>query len=169
MQKRRKTMTEKQRVVLTVNGQAHALKIDARETLAETLRGTLGLKGTKKSCDSGACGACTVILDGKAVLSCMKLTLDCEGSEITTIEGLKGPVNNGLHPIQQAFLENNGAQCGFCTPGMIMAAKALLDENPAPSPDEVKWALAGNICRCGNYRRIAESVLAAAGKIRGEG
>jgi len=135
-------------------------------TLLHTLREKLGLTGTKSSCDRGACGACSVLIDGRLVLSCMVLTADCDGKKITTIEGLSDPITGKLHPIQEAFIEHNAAQCGFCTPGMILAAKALLDKNPDPTDEDVKWALAGNICRCGNYNFISKSVLAAAEKMR---
>lgn len=172
-------MAEKDTIKLTVNGkmykftvgddlesgQLHSYDVYPWDTLVETLRGKLGLKGTKVSCDSGACGACTVLMNGKLTLSCMKLTVDCDGAEITTIEGLSDPATGELHPIQQAFIENNGTQCGFCAPGMVLASKALLDRNPNPTKEDVKWALAGNICRCGNYNLITKSVLAAAEKI----
>ncbi len=138
------------------------------DTLLHTLREKLGLTGTKSSCESGACGACSVLINGKLALSCLVLTVDCDGKEITTIEGLSDPVTGKLHPIQEAFVENNGAQCGFCTPGMIIATKALLDENPDPTEEDIKWALSGNICRCGNYNLITKSVLAAAEKMREE-
>lgn len=134
--------------------------------LAWTLRYKLGLKGLKLGCNRGACGTCTVIMDGRLILSCMTLTAQCDGSEITTIEGLGTPTN--LHPIQQAFVENHGFQCGFCAPGMIMATKALLDKNPDPTAEDVKRGLAGNICRCGNYHFITRSVLAAAEKLKGQ-
>ena len=138
------------------------------DRLVHTLREKLGLTGTKLSCDRGACGACSVLVDGKQALSCLLLTVDCDGKRITTIEGLAEPINGALHPIQEAFIENHGAQCGFCTPGMIMATKALLEGNLDPTEEEVKWALGGNICRCGNYRSISKSVLAAAEKMRAE-
>jgi len=168
------------RIRLIVNSQTHELSLgdDVEpwdplcydvypwDRLIHTLRHRLGLTGTKLGCDRGACGACSVLINGKLALSCSVLTADCDGKEITTIEGLSDPQTDELHPIQQAFLENNGAQCGFCTPGMILAAKALLDKNPDPTREDVKWALSGNICRCGNYRLIAKSVLAAAGKMR---
>ena len=134
------------------------------DTLLWTLREKLHLIGTKLSCGRGACGTCAVLVNGKLALACMTLTADCNGKEVTTVEGLGTPTNPG--PIQQAFIENNGAQCGYCTPGMIMAAKALLDKNPNPTEDDVKWALAGNLCRCGNYRFIGQSVLAAAAKLK---
>ena len=136
------------------------------DKLVHTLREKLGLTGTKSSCDRGACGACSVLIDGRLALSCMVLTADCDGKEITTIEGLSDPATGKLHPVQEAFLENNAAQCGFCTPGMIMATKAFLDKNSNPTEEDVKWALAGNICRCGNYRLISQSVLAAAVRMR---
>ena len=135
------------------------------DMLIWTLREKLGLTGTKLSCDRGACGTCTVLIDGKLALSCMVLTADCDGKEILTIEGLGDPVSGKLHPIQEAFIENNGTQCGFCAPGMVMATKALLDENPNPTKEDIKWALAGNICRCGNYNLITKSVLAASEKM----
>ncbi len=136
------------------------------DMLITTLREKLGLTGTKLSCDRGACGACSVLIDGRLALSCMVLTVDCHGKEITTIEGLSDPVSGELHPIQEAFIENNGTQCGFCAPGMVMATKALLDKNPEPTKEDIKWRLAGNICRCGNYNLITKSVLSAAEKIR---
>jgi len=167
-------------IKLTVNGKKYELTIgddiEPWESLAydvypwdmllHTLREKLGLTGTKSSCDRGACGACSVLIDGKLTLSCMVLTADCDGKEITTIEGLSDPVTGKLHPIQEAFIENNAAQCGFCTPGMVIATKALLDENPDPTKEDIKRALAGNICRCGNYNLIIKSVLAAAEKVR---
>jgi aerobic carbon-monoxide dehydrogenase small subunit len=134
------------------------------DTLAWTIREKLHLKGTKLTCGRGACGSCSVIIDKKLALSCLTLTSDCDGKEITTIEGLGTPDN--LHPIQEAFIENNAAQCGMCTPGMIMAAKALLDRNPNPTINDIKTGLAGNLCRCGNYNAIAKAVLAAAEKIK---
>lgn len=136
------------------------------DMLIHTLREKLGLTGTKLSCDRGACGTCSVLIDGKLALSCMVLTVDCDGKEITTIEGLSDEVTGELHPIQEAFIENNAAQCGFCTPGMVIATKALLDKNPNPTREDVKWGLAGNICRCGNYNLITNSVLSAAEKMR---
>jgi carbon-monoxide dehydrogenase small subunit len=135
------------------------------DTLLHTLREKLGLTGTRSSCERGACGACSVLIDGKLALSCLVLTAGCDGKEITTIEGLSDPVTGELHPIQEAFIENNAAQCGFCTSGMILATKALLDSKPDPTQEDVKWALAGNICRCGNYNLITKSVVAAAEKM----
>ncbi len=151
---------------LFVNGQEHILRIgrrsdevDPSHTLAYTLRETLGLTGTKIGCDHGACGACTVLMDGKAVLSCMILTVEAEGKEITTIEGLRDPKTGQLDPLQQAFIDHTAFQCGFCTPGIIMSAKALLNENPSPEEQEVKEALAGNYCRCISHYHILDAVM----------
>jgi len=156
-------------VVLNINGAKYELKAKATATLAEVLREGLGLTGTKIMCNEGECGACTVLIDGRPVLSCMTLALDAENRDIVTIEGLADAATGSLHPIQQAFVEKSGMQCGVCTPGMILTAKALLDENPDPSEDEVRNALSGNLCRCGNYRRITECVLAAAEMMRAGG
>lgn len=156
---------------LTVNGRTYKLQVGEQHdqispshTLAHTLRVTLGLTGTKVSCDSGACGACTVLADGKAVLSCMMLTVECGGMNITTIEGLQDQTTKKLHPIQQSFVDHTAFQCGFCTPGMIMSAKALLDENPSPTEQDVKDALAGNFCRCISHYHVIEAVMAVAEK-----
>lgn len=149
-----------------VNGKKYRVKTEDHWTLAFLLREKLGLTGTKIACDNGACGACAVLVDGEPILSCMTLAVECEDKRIETIEGLSdGP---RLHPIQQAWLEEHGAQCGFCSPGLIMTAKALLDRIASPSKEEVREALSGNICRCGNYDHIIASVLTAARKIRGE-
>lgn len=151
---------------LTVNGEPYELKVGDEvkpwHTLAYTLRETLGLTGTKVSCDRGECGACTVLVDGKPILSCMTLAVECDGKKITTIEGLAEPVMGKVHPIQKAFMEKMGFQCGFCTPGIILTTKALLDENPNPTEKEVREALSGNLCRCTGYVKIFESVIAAA-------
>jgi carbon-monoxide dehydrogenase small subunit len=153
-------------ITLTVNGQDYELDIGSRtgeieqfHTLSYTLRETLGLTGTKISCDNGACGACTVIMDGKAILSCKTLTVECDGRKITTIEGLKNSKTGELDPLQQAFIDHTAFQCGFCTPGMIMTAKALFNENPAPSEDEVKEALSGNFCRCISHYQVVKAVM----------
>jgi carbon-monoxide dehydrogenase small subunit len=163
----------KRRVNLVVNGQKFELEIgkgsgsvDPTDTLIFTLRETLGLTGTKLSCDSGACGGCTVIMDGKAVLSCMILTVECDGKEITTIEGLKDPKTGGLDPLQQSFIDHTAFQCGFCTPGMIMSAKALFNENPSPTVEEVKEALSGNFCRCISHYQVLKAVMAVSEKGR---
>jgi carbon-monoxide dehydrogenase small subunit len=133
-------------------------------TLLFTLRERLNLFGAKPSCNHGACGACTVIIDGEAALSCMTLTADCDNKTVLTIEGLGTP--DKLHPIQEAFIENNASQCGFCTPGMVMATKALLDKNSEPTEEEIKQGLANNTCRCGNYSFIIRAVQSAAKKLK---
>jgi aerobic carbon-monoxide dehydrogenase small subunit len=160
-------------VALKVNGQIHELdigskpgQIDPADTLIHTLREKLGLTGTKASCGAGACGVCTVIIDSKAVPSCKILTIECDGKEITTIEGLRDGKTGALHPLQQAFVDYTAFQCGFCTPGMIMTAKAFLDENPNPSEEEVKDALSGNFCRCVSHYQVLKAVLSVAAKER---
>lgn len=146
----------------SVNGKKHRLEIFPSSTLAEVLRNDLELMGTKIVCNQGECGGCTVLLDKKAVYSCHMLAVEAEGKEVTTIEGLGD--GNDLHPVQQAFVDHDGLQCGFCTPGQIMAAEALLIEKPKPTRDEVLDAMSGNICRCSAYPKIIDSVLAAAEK-----
>ena len=148
----------KYNISLNVNGILNDVEIEPQRTLLEVLRENLGLTGTKKACNQGECGACTVLLDGKPVPSCLLLAIEAQGKEILTIEGLARDGN--LQPVQRAFMKHGGLQCGFCTPGMILSAKALLDENPDPTEDEVKKALAGNLCRCTGYKQIIESVLA---------
>jgi len=150
----------KQVIRLVVNGETYEVIVKASETLLDVLRDKLRLTGTKEGCDTGKCGACTVLIDGQAVRSCLTLAVSVEDKEITTIEGLaKG---EELHPLQQAFIEHGALQCGFCTPGMILTAKAFLDENPTPTEDEVKEAIAGNICRCTGYSSIVEAIQEAA-------
>lgn len=141
-------------------------KLEPSHTLSHTLRETLGLTGTKLSCDNGACGGCTVIMDGKAVLSCMLLSIECDGKEIVTIEGLGDAKSGRLDPLQQSFIDYTAFQCGFCTPGMIMSAKALLNENPSPTKEEVEEALSGNFCRCISQYQVVDAVLAVSGKER---
>ena len=153
-----------QEVVLTVNGECHELMIEPCMTLLEVLRDRLELTGTKYNCHIGNCGACTVLVDGTAVLACLTLAISTRGKEITTIEGLAQ--KGRLHPLQQAFIDHGAIQCGFCTPGMILSAKALLETNPAPSRAEVSAALEGNICRCTGYVKIIDAVLAAAETMR---
>jgi len=155
----------KKMIKLMINGREHALEVGTNETLVEVLRERLRLTGTKIGCNRGECGACTVLIDGEAVLSCLTLAIECEGKEILTIEGLEDPKTGELDPIQEAFVENFGIQCGFCTPGMVMSAKALLDRNPNPSEAEVKEGIQGNLCRCTGYTQIVESILAASEKM----
>ena len=169
----RKKSQEKRRLNLTVNGQPIELEVgtephqvDPAHTLAHTLRETLGLTGTKVSCDHGACGSCTVLMDGKAVLSCMTLAVECNGKQITTIEGLSDPKTGRMDPLQQAFIDYTAFQCGFCTPGMIMSAKALLYENPFPTEEEVKEGLSGNFCRCISHYQVVKAVMAASKEVR---
>lgn len=161
----------RQSLSMTINGKKYRFKvgegvgeISPNHTLAFTLRETLGLTGTKISCDSGACGACTVMMDGKAILSCMTLTIECEGKEIITIEGLSDPKKETLDPLQQSFIDHTAFQCGFCTPGMIMSAKALLIKNPQPAEEEVKEALSGNFCRCISHYQVVRAIMAASRK-----
>lgn len=157
-------------ITLMVNGEPHELMVGkdvyAWHTLAHTLRETLDLTGTKIACDHGACGACTVLMDGKPILSCMTLTIECDGKSITTVEGLADPKTGTLDPLQQAFVDHTAFQCGFCTPGIIMSAKALLDENSSPTEQDVKQALAGHYCRCISHYHVLEAVMAAAEKAR---
>ncbi len=153
-------------LVLNVNGARHEVQASTTATLAEVLREGLGLTGTKLMCNEGECGACTVLINSRPVLSCMTLAADAENKKIMTIEGMADLQTGALHPIQQAFVDRSGMQCGVCTPGMILTAKALLDENPSPTEDDVRNALSGNLCRCGNYRRITESVLLAARRMK---
>jgi carbon-monoxide dehydrogenase small subunit len=142
---------------MRVNGEEVEGWVDPRRTLVDFLRDDLNLTGTKKGCDLGNCGACTVLMDGKPINSCLVLAVEAEGSEILTIEGLSD--GSKLHPIQEAFMEHGAVQCGYCTPGMILSAKALLDENPYPTEDEVREAIAGNLCRCTGYKKIVEAIL----------
>lgn len=155
---------EKAMVMLKVNGRNYRLEVESRETLAEVLRDQLGFTGTKIGCNRGECGACTVIINGRNMYACSQLAVWMQGKEILTIEGLaKG---EKLDPLQEAFIEHDGAQCGFCTSGQIMSGKALLLSNPNPTEAQARRALSGNLCRCGNYNREVEAVLAAAGKSR---
>lgn len=149
-------------IQLNVNGQVHRLKVKSHWTLLEVLRNELGLTGAKRFCDRGSCGACTVIMEEKAIYACSRLAIEADGKNITTIEGLAD--GEKLHPIQEAFVEHDGFQCGFCTSGVILSAKALLDKTPRPSRGEIKEALSGNICRCSSYTKIIESVVAASQK-----
>src|SRR5512143_1348794 len=144
-------------ITLTVNGEVHALNVDPRRTLLEVLRDELELKGTHLGCDSGDCGACTVLMDGEPVPSCLVLAVDAQGREIITVEGL---VQNGEpHPVQQAIVKHGGVQCGYCTPGIVVSSVALLNKNPHPNEQEVREAIAGNLCRCTGYQKIVDAVL----------
>jgi len=151
---------------LNVNGVIYEEEIDHRRTLLEVLRENLGLLGTHKGCDEGQCGACTVLIDGRAVNSCLVLAVSVQGKEIITIEGLAQ--GDELHPVQEAFVEAGAIQCGFCSPGMIMVAKAFLDKNVHPTEEEAKSAISGNLCRCTGYFQIIEAVMKAAEKMRKE-
>jgi carbon-monoxide dehydrogenase small subunit len=153
----------KQRIHLRVNGENYEVEVEPRRRLLDVLREDLGLTGTKEGCGTGDCGACSVIMNGKLINSCLKLAVSADGADILTIEGLAQ--GGTLHPLQEAFMEQGGLQCGICTPGMILAAKALLDENPHPTVEEIRFALAGNLCRCTGYTKIIESVQAAAEKM----
>lgn len=162
---------ETRSVNLTVNDKIFRLEVGKQphqvkpsHTLLHTLRETIGLTGTKKGCDQGACGGCTVIMDGKAVLSCMILTVECHGKRVTTIEGLQDRDTGRLDPLQEAFANNTAYQCGFCTPGMIMTSRALLNENPNPTTEEIKEALSGNFCRCISHYHVIDAVSDAARK-----
>ena len=155
----------KQLINLRINGVDEEVFIEPWWSLARVLREELNLIGTKESCGTGNCGSCTVLINGKSVKSCLYLAMKARNKDILTIEGLKG--NNGkLHPLQEAFIEHFAVQCGYCTPGMIMAAKALLDENPNPTEEEVRKGLSGNLCRCTGYVKIIEAVLAATNKMK---
>jgi aerobic-type carbon monoxide dehydrogenase small subunit (CoxS/CutS family) len=150
-------------IELTVNGRHYAIEIAPHHTLLDVLRDDLGLTGTKECCVVGECGACTVIVDGRTVNSCLMLAAEADGSEIITVEGLSA--DGKLSPLQKAFLDHGAAQCGFCIPGQLMSAHALLMHNPHPTPEEIHEALAGNLCRCAGYEQITEAVLAAAEEV----
>jgi aerobic-type carbon monoxide dehydrogenase small subunit (CoxS/CutS family) len=147
-------------VSFTLNGKLQELDVEPHELLLDVIRDRLGLTGAKRSCDVQVCGACTLLVDGRPVSACTTLAFEVRGRSVMTIEGLAE--NGKLHPLQQAFIEHGGFQCGFCTPGMILAAKALLDENPRPTEEELKHFMHGNICRCTGYKKIIESIMAAA-------
>ena len=153
-------------VTITVNGKKTSHQVEPRLLLVHYLRDLLALTGTNVGCDTSQCGSCTILMDGAAVKSCTVLAVQADGSDVTTIEGLAK--NGELHPIQQSFWDNHGLQCGFCTPGMMMASKALLDENPNPTEDEIRWALSGNLCRCTGYQNIVKAVMWAASKLDGQ-
>ncbi|MCP3983014.1 MAG: (2Fe-2S)-binding protein [bacterium] len=157
-------MTEQQKISVRINGTTHEAHVDPRTTLADFLRGELALTGTHVGCEHGVCGACTVLMEGRAVRSCLTLAVQVDGASLTTVEGLEE--DGKLHPIQQAFVEEHGLQCGFCTPGFLMTVHELLHENPDPSEDEILDALGGQICRCTGYQSILRSVRLAAAKLR---
>jgi carbon-monoxide dehydrogenase small subunit len=149
-------------IELKINGEIYEVAIDAHRTLLEVLRENLGFTGTKEACDLGECGSCTVLMDGKPILSCLYLAIEAQGKDILTIEGLDK--EGKLSPLQQSFVDHGAIQCGFCSPGMIMSAKALLNRNPSPTEDEIKDAISGNLCRCTGYVKIIEAIKNAAGK-----
>lgn len=149
-------------IALRVNGEPHEVTVRPRHMLVEVIRERIGLTGTKDGCRSGTCGSCTVLLDGRPVLACLTLAVACDGAEITTVEGLSE--GEELSPLQQAFVDQGAAQCGFCTPGMLISATALLEANPKPSVEEIKKALEGNLCRCTGYNSIMDAVLQASGQ-----
>lgn len=151
----------KHTINLTINGERRSVDVAANDTLLEVLREKLGIKSPKISCESGDCGACTVLLNGKTVRSCIMLAVEADGDEITTIEGLS---KDGLTPLQQAFVERNSFQCGFCAPGMILSAVELLGKNPHPNEDEIKEAISGNLCRCTGYQPVIDAILAVTNK-----
>ena len=150
----------KQLIQLRVNGELHEVIVEPWRTLLEVIRDNIGLTGAKEACSTGECGACTVLLDGKPVNSCLLLAVEARGKDVLTIEGLSQGTR--LHPLQDAFIRHGAIQCGFCTPGMLLSAKALLDNNPQPNEKEVREAIAGNLCRCTGYNKIVEAILEAA-------
>jgi carbon-monoxide dehydrogenase small subunit len=153
----------KHTITLTVNGTPQTVETEARTLLVHLIREQLALTGTHIGCDTTSCGACTVIVNGRAVKSCTMFAVQADGAEVQTIEGVAGA---GLHPLQEGFWEKHGLQCGFCTPGMIMSAKALLEKNPNPSEDEIRYGISGNLCRCTGYQKIVEAIQYAAAKLR---
>ena len=152
-------------ITLTINGKPYKTSVEPRVTLCDTLRHRLDLTAAKRVCDRGTCGACTVIMDGKVVYSCTVLAIDAQGRQIQTLEGLSQ--NGRPHPVSQAFTDNDAQQCGYCTPGFVMAAKGFLDKHPSPTLEDVKRGLGGNLCRCGTYMGVRKAVLEAAGKMKG--
>lgn len=155
---------DKTQIQLIVNNEKHKVRVEPRRTLLDALRKDIGLTGTKKACDEGTCGACTVLLDGKPIYACLALAIECDEKSVETIESLAR--NGELHPVQKAFIAEDALQCGFCTPGQIISVKALLDSNPSPTLDDVKQALSGNLCRCGAYPKIFKAALRAAELLR---
>ena len=152
----------KKTIQLLINSRTYSVKVESHWTLLDMLRDELGLTGTKRGCDKGDCGTCTVLVNGKPINACLYLAVRANGKEILTIEGLE--TDEGLHPLQKTFIKKGAVQCGFCTPGMLMAAVGLLNENPSPTEEEVRWAISGNLCRCTGYQHIVDAVLSAAEK-----
>lgn len=152
-------------ITCTVNGEEHSVLADTRDTLLDLLRERIGLTGTKEGCGNGNCGACTILVDGAPVTACLMLAQEAPHHDIVTIEGISE--HGKLHPIQQALIDRGGTQCGFCTPGIVLSAKSLLDENPHPTAHEIRHAIAGNLCRCTGYDKIVEAITAAAAEMRG--
>ncbi|MCZ6638305.1 MAG: (2Fe-2S)-binding protein [Alphaproteobacteria bacterium] len=161
-------MSEKHKLSLVVNGSAYKEEVEGRLTLADFLRHQLGLTGTHLGCEHGVCGACTVLVDGLSVRSCLMLAVQADGAEVTTVEGI-APSENELHPLQEAFHDNHGLQCGFCTPGMLTTLLEFLRDNPDPSEQDVREAISGNLCRCTGYQGIVDAALDAAQRMRGQG
>ncbi len=161
-------MAETRRITLTVNGEVREAEVETRLTLADFLRRELGLTGTHMGCEHGVCGACTVLVDGRSARSCLMLAVQAAGAAVETVEGL-APGGGALHPLQEAFRDNHGLQCGFCTPGMLMTLKELLADSPDPTEQEVRIAISGNLCRCTGYQGIVDAALDAARRIRGGG
>lgn len=159
--------TNKKMIHMVINGQDREIEVHPNELLVDVLRERLRLTGTKVGCEAGDCGACTVLINGKPNLSCLTLAIECHGKEILTIEGVGDAEKGELHPLQKAFVEHYGVQCGFCTPAMILTAKALLDKNPDPNENEIREAINGVICRCTGYVQIVESIQAASKEMRG--
>ncbi|MDH3241668.1 MAG: (2Fe-2S)-binding protein [Alphaproteobacteria bacterium] len=158
-------MAETRKITCMVNGTERSLEVETRLTLADMLRRELGLTGTHMGCEHGVCGACTVLVDGRSARACLMLAVQADGAAVDTVEGL-APREDALHPLQEAFRDHHGLQCGFCTPGMLMTLKELLADNPDPSEDEVRMAISGNLCRCTGYQGIVDAALDAAARLR---
>ena len=156
----------KKQITISVNGEKHTLEVEPRELLVHIIREKLRLTGTHIGCDTSSCGACTVLLNGKSIKSCTVLAIQADGAEISTVEGMA--TAEGLHPLQEGFKENHGLHCGFCTPGMLMRAVELLENNPNPTEEEIRWGISGNLCRCTGYNNIVKAIQYAGAKMRGE-
>ena len=154
-------------ISITINGEKHTLQVEPRMLLVHLVRETLNLTGTHIGCDTSSCGACTILLDGKSIKSCTVLAVQANGKEVTTIEGLVAP-GDPLHPLQEGFKENHGLHCGFCTPGMILRAKELLEKNPNPTEEEIRWGISGNLCRCTGYNNIVKAIQWTSAKMQGK-